>query len=141
MASANWTPPGTIKPKSGGRSGDRLAADLLNDMGGAAARANKLDFGRPGIHTQSGFYSTETQQAAGSTMKIVLLLDALLPGTYDLPGLANGSVMQVSSGSRLTATSEVVSVVNYSTSIYGPIGGLVLCQTFNGLNVAVGSSG
>ncbi len=140
MANANWTPPGTVKPKTGGRRGDQLAADLLNDLGGAAQRANRMDFGRPGIHTQSGFYSTETQQDAGSTMKIVLLNDALFPGTYDLPGTASGFLMEANGGT-LKVSSQAVSVVNYSTSIYGPIGGLVYVMTFNGLNVAVGSSG
>ena len=139
LAGPNWTPPGEVRPKPS-RKGDRVAADLLNSIGAAASRANKLDFGRPGLHTQSGFFSTEVQQDSGSSMKIVLLQDALLPGTYDLPGTASGFLM-FPNGNRLAATSELIEVVNYSTSIYGPIGGIVFVMTFEGLNVAVGSSG
>ncbi len=139
MAGPNWNPPGTVKPK-GVRRGDRGAADLLNELGSAAARANKLDFGRPGLHTQSGFYSTEVASDGGSTLRIALLRDALMPGTYDLPGTAIGTLMSPN-GNRLEATGQDVEIVNYSTSIYGPIGGVVYVLDFQGLLVAIGSSG
>lgn len=131
-----WRPPGKIRSKN---FRDATGA-LLNSMGEAVARANQMDFGREGIHTQNGFFATNPEQASSSSLKIVLLRDSLLPGTYDLPGVANGVLMEPS-GNRLLPGSDVVSVVNYSTSIYGPIGGLVMAMEWNGLLVAVGSSG
>ena len=137
-AGAGWRMPGKLKSKNFRDS----TAPLLNSIGDSVERANKMDFGREGIHTQHGFFQTNPDAAQSSAMIIVLLRDALFPGTYDLPGVASGTLMEQSgSGNTLQDTGEDVEVVNYSTSIYGPIGGLVLCNTFNGLNVAVGSSG
>ena len=133
-----WRMPGKLKSKNFRDA----TAPILNSMGDSVERANRMDFGAPGIHTQHGFFSApQDQGSSGSAMRIVLLQDALLPGTYDLPGTAKGALMEISSGNRLAATSEIIDIVNYSTSIYGPIGGLVMCQTFSGLNVAIGSSG
>ena len=134
---AGWRPAGQFK-KAGLNS---EVVENLNAMADSAARANVMDFGKEGIHTSQGFYSTGGSQAQSSVMKIVLLQDALLPGTYDLPGQAKGAIMELGSNNRLAQTSEVVDVVNYSTSIYGPIGGLVLAQEWSGVLVAVGSSG
>ena len=113
---------------------------ILNSIGDAVQRANNMDFGREGIHTQHGFYATGTQQSSpGSTLKIAILQDALMPGTYDLPGVAKAKLLHVLSGNNLSISSDLIDIVNYSTSIYGPIGGLVFSQTFEGLNVAIGS--
>lgn len=136
MPGPGWQPTGKIQPN---KKGSQTEADYLNALAEAAARANHLDFSKPGFHTQSGFYATEQSSSSGSTMKIVLLQDALLPGTYDLPGTANGLRMTVSNG-KLVVTSESIPVVNFSTSIYGPIGGLVYTLSYEGLNVAIGSA-
>lgn len=132
-----WRPPGKIKPKFK----DALPS-LLNSMGEAVARANQMDFGREGIHTQHGFFSANPEQAQSSQVQVIKLIDALLPGTEDIPGRANGYLMQESSNDRMAATTESVSIVNYSTSIYGPIGGIVLALPLgNGKMVAIASGG
>lgn len=112
---------------------------ILNSIGDAVQRANNMDFGREGIHTQHGFYATSPQATSSSVLRIAILQDALLPGTYDLPGVAKGKLLHVSSGNNLSPSADTIDIVNYSTSIYGPIGGLVFTQTFEGLNVAIGS--
>lgn len=101
-----------------------------------------MDFGKEGIHTQNGFFSTNSDQSASSQIQVIKLIDALLPGTEDLPGRAQGYLMQESSNDRMIPSSEVVSVVNYSTSIYGPIGGIVLAMSnSSGKMIAIGSGG
>jgi hypothetical protein len=132
-----WRPPGELVSKSGRDS----TADYLNSIAGVAARANHFDLGTPGIHYGHAFHPTPDQQkATGSSLVILLLEDALLPGTYDLPGMASGYVMESTSSGTLVKTGDVRTVVNYSTSIYAPVGGLVLSQTFGSLLVATGSS-
>ena len=135
-AGANWMPPFQLRS----RQWNDPTADVLNAAFAAAERANKIDFGHPGIHLGTGFYDTPDSPAAASVLKIVLLDDALLPGTYDLPGIASGKLMTAAGGGRLTVTGTSVDVVNYSTSIYAPIGGLVLAQTALGVLVAVASA-
>lgn len=111
-------------------------------MGEAVSRANQMDFGKEGIHTQNGFFSTNSDQSQSSIIQIIKLIDALLPGTEDMPGRAQGYVMEESSGDRIVSTGTTVSVLNYSTSIYGPIGGLVLAlPSSSGKLIAIGSSG
>lgn len=134
---AGWRPAGQFKKDGLNRD----VVENLNAMADAAGRANAVDFSEEGIHTSAGFYKTGNRQAASSAMQIILLSDALFPGTYDMPGTAKGVLMEVASGNRLSQTSESVDVVNYSTSIYGPIGGLILAQEWSGLLVAIGSSG
>lgn len=133
-----WRPPGKVKS---GNFRDSTGA-LLNSIGDAVARANHMDFGREGIHTQHGFYATNPDPPQqSSAVTVAQMQDALFPGTHDLPGTGKAKIMTVSSGNRLSATSEVVSVVNYSTSIYAPIGGIVGLMPFNGAYMAIWSSG
>lgn len=132
----NWMPPFALRS----RNLDDPTADLLNSMMASVERANKIDMGRPGYHLGTGFYETSEGTAAASVLKIILLDDALLPGTYDLPGIASGKLMAAAGSGRLAPTGTTVDVVNYSTSIYAPIGGLVLAQTALGVLVAIWSA-
>lgn len=115
-------------------------SDILNSALGGIERANRIDMGKPGYHLGTGFYETPVPSGASSVLQIVLLDDALLPGTYDLPGTARGKLMSPAGNGRLMVSGSEVDVYNYSTSIYAPIGGLVLAQTALGVLVAIGSA-
>lgn len=81
-----------------------------------------------GIYNGAGNFPDEGDDAVSSRKVFLTLQDALLPGTFDLPGEAKGFVMRQGSGKRRVATSETVTVYNYSTSIYAPIGGGVYAE-------------
>lgn len=136
----NWQPPNTLSPRSGAYQAE---ADFRNSLHGAVARANNLDFGQPGWHFGHAFYPQNREQVEqnSTTLAIIRLEDALLPGTPDLPGIATGYLMKKLSNHRLTATTTSVTVLNYSTSIYAPIGGLALALTLEeSVYIAVGSA-
>ena len=129
-----WRPAGHFK--KAGLNSD--VVENLNSMADAAGRANVMDFGKEGVHTSQGFFST-SQNVPSGNIKIVRLLTKLEPGSQSSPKKATGFVMETSDtvSGRLTQSTEKVEIINYLGLIYGPAGSLVICHELNGLNVVV----
>lgn len=129
-----WEPPRTYHP------GPAPTHEDWNTLVQQVARLSRMT--GTGLNTGVGFFPDQSDDGGGSPVQFVKMLDPLFPGTYDLPGIGDGNLMVPASGNRLSKTSSVVSVVNYSTSIYAPIDGLVVVtRSSSGKYVALQSSG
>lgn len=131
--------PGGLFEASKFTKNDQLTSSELQRMQDQLQRLTRVP-NVPGLTTSWGFYPDQVQSSESVSVQFVLLDDALFPGTYDLPGEAKGKLMAPSGNKKMAPTSEVVDVLNYSTSIYAPIGGIAICQPTSLGLVAIGSA-
>jgi hypothetical protein len=82
----------------------------------------------PGIYNGAGNFPDDGDDSVSTKRVFLTMQDAMLPGTFDLPGEGYGLVMVKSGSGRMSASSTRKKVVNYSTSIYAPIGGGVIAE-------------